>query len=223
MRLTLFFTCLLLTANSSLYADLTDWQNEVTSQGTTAAATHFSTVSGSSPININVGTLTGSRSFEFIVNAGALGNAQTLLGDTTSGNPQQIFFEQATNSGNYGITTSGSAIDSGVAHTTNADVHLTFVENFPGTDLYVNGTLVTSMSTFLTISGNTGLGATDTGAGFVNNLDGDILGFASYDSELTAAEIAAHSNAFFAASVPEPTSFGLFAAAGLGLCFRRRR
>jgi hypothetical protein len=43
-------------------------------------------------------------------------------------------------------------------------------------------------------------------------LDGDILGFASYDSALTASEIRAHSNAF--SVVPEPTALGLLAMGG---------
>ena len=66
--------------------------------------------------------------------------------------------------------------------------------------------------------------AESTGA-FTDALDGDILGFASYDSTLSASEVQTHSNAFFL--VPEPSTAFLFGLAATSLFgreqLRRRR
>lgn len=57
----------------------------------------------------------------------------------------------------------------------------------------------------------------ETNGSFTDLLDGNILGFASYDSALSASEVQTHSNAFFA--VPEPSTvlfFGLAVASLFG-------
>ena len=207
-------------------AALVAWQNEVTGSGATAAATLFTTVNGAAPQNVNVGALTGARTFEFIVNSGGTGGSQALLGDRiTGGNTQGIKFEQWNNTGNYGITNFGVAdLDSGVANTTGTDIHLVFASNGTDTTIYQNGAAIGVFSgNALTITGNTAIGAAgDNGGVFFDNLDGNILGFASYDSELSGAEIAAHSAAFFA-PVPEPSSTALLGLGGLALILRRRK
>jgi hypothetical protein len=91
-----------------------------------------------------------------------------------------------------------------------------------GTDMYLNGVNVYSFSGApLQIFGMQGLAgiAESTGA-FTDLLDGNILGFASYDSALSASEIRTHSNAFF--SVPEPSTMSLFGLAVASL-FRREQ
>lgn len=212
-------------AGNSADADLAGWQSEVTSNGTTAAATHFTTVNGSAPTTINVGSLSNEMTFEFIVNSGGNGASQTLLGDRL-GNDQGIKFEQWNDTGNYGITNFGVAdFDSRIAHTTGTDIHLVFA--FDGTDtfIWVNGVNVGTMTTDLGITGTTGLGnfLDSDGISFGGDdaLDGDILGFASYDAELSGAEIGTHFAAFSA--VPEPSSCGMLALASIGFFVRRRK
>ena len=213
---------LLLGVAQTVDADIAAWQNEVAT-GTTAAATNFSTVNGSSPITFNVGALSRGRSFEFVLNAGSTGDTQTLLGDFS--NAQALKFEQWQNTGNYGITNFGvTDFDSGEAHTANQNVHIVFKSSGSSTEIWVDGLNVAEISTALSISGVTGLaGAWNATTGefaAVENLNGSIFGFASYDSELADDEIIAHAEAF--AAVPEPSSVGLIALTGLVFIRRRR-
>lgn len=206
----------------SANADLIGWQNQVTSSGT-ATATNFSTVTGATPMATNVGALSGARTFEFIVNSGSGGTSQTLLGDL--GNNIQAVRFKLFGTNNYGITNLGGGnFDSGAALTANTDLHLVFASDGTETTVSVNGSQVGTMNTPLSISGTTGLGGLlNTGTNsYSSTLAGEIKGFASYDSELSAADIIANSNAFSAAAVPEPTSLGVLLVAGMGV-FRRKR
>lgn len=70
---------------ASLPAALSEWQAAVDSAGTTPSATYISglpgpAISGFEPVVLDVGTLSGPRSFEFIVNAGAAGSSSALIG-----------------------------------------------------------------------------------------------------------------------------------------------
>lgn len=215
---------LLLGVVQTVDADVAEWQNEVAT-GTAAAATNFSTVSGSSPITFDVGALSRGRSFEFILNAGSTGDTQTLLGDFTNG--QALKFEQWQDTGNYGITNFGvTDFDSGEAHTANQNIHLVFKSSGSSTEIWVDGINVTEISTALSISGVTGLAgawnATTNEFLAVENLNGSIFGFASYDTELADDEIIAHAEAFAIVSVPEPSSMGLIAITGLVFITRRK-
>ncbi|SHK09025.1 PEP-CTERM protein-sorting domain-containing protein [Rubritalea squalenifaciens DSM 18772] len=205
-------------------ATLTAWQTEV-GLGATASSTVFATTS--TPVKHDVGTLSGAQSFEFIVNANLGGASSALLGDRTSGtgNEQALKFEQYNNTGNLGLSAFGVADwNSGVAAPTGVDTHIVFsTDGVTGTNLYLNGALVGTTTTVLDISGLTGLGAVDRGASFQDVMDGDILGFASYDSELTSGEILDHYNAFNAAAVPEPTSTMFIGLGAVCLLFRKRR
>ncbi|MGB0775042.1 MAG: LamG-like jellyroll fold domain-containing protein [Akkermansiaceae bacterium] len=221
------YTSLALGASAALAASsnaaLVQWQAEV-GNGTSAASSLFSTVS--TPQEFNVGSLTASRTFEFIVNAGLGGGSSALLGDSILGGPRQgLKFEQSADTGRYGITNFGVAdFTSTAAATINTDIHLAFV--FDGTDtvIYENGISVATMaSVSLTLTDTVGLGGARNAtapAGFFDVMDGDILGFASYDSALSGAEITAHSDAF---AVPEPSSTALLGLGGLALIMRRRK
>jgi len=207
-------------------ATLTAWQTEV-GIGTSASATKFSTTS--TPETINVATTAGTAmSFEFIVNASNVGVASALLGDRLAVplNQQSIRFEQYNGTNNYGITGFGSFgdLNSGVALANGTDIHLAFTTDGTDTLLYVDGSLAfTFTGDAIDISGTTGLGgdARTDGTTFTDVLPGDILGFAAYDSQLGAAEVLAHRDAFV--SVPEPSSSALLGLGGLALILRRRK
>ncbi len=228
MKTILFTLASLVIGASSAHAALSHWKTAV-GTGTTATATEFTTVSTAK--TINVGTTAGTAmSFEFIVNASSnapvLG-VSSLLGDYVS-NRQSIDFETFVHINNYGISDSSSggfgSADSGVAHTADTDTHLVFTTDGTDTLLYVNGVLAhTFTGNAIDIAGITGLGATYSGgSSFSNRLPGNILGFAAYDSQLSATEIAAHSAAFVRA-VPEPSTTALLGLGGLALILRRRK
>ncbi len=210
---------------SSAHAALSHWKTAV-GTGTSATATKFTTVS--SLETINVGTTAGTAmSFEFIVNAQSttIDGIATLLGDST--NYQALQWEQYQDSNNYGISdynTGGFGNkNSGVAHTANTDTHLVFTTDGTNTYLYVNGALAhTFTGAAIDISGTTGLGGLHGDPSFTDQLPGNILGFAAYDSQLSATEIAAHSAAFVRA-VPEPSTTALLGLGGLALILRRRK
>ncbi len=227
MKKLLFTLVSLVIGASSAHAALSHWKTAV-GTGTTATATKFTTVS--SPETINVGTTAGTAmSFEFIVNAGSNTlqfGGSTLLGDYNS-NEQILSWEHATDTNNYGISDSsdgGFNSDSGVALTADTDTHLVFTTDGTNTYLYVNGALAhTFTGAAINISGTTGLGAAFAGSStFYSRLPGNILGFAAYNSQLSATEIAAHSAAFVRA-VPEPSTTALLGLGGLALILRRRK
>ncbi len=226
MKKLLFTLVSLAIGASSAHAALSHWKTAV-GTGTSATATKFTTVS--TPETINVGTTAGTAmSFEFIVNAGSIplqSGGSVLLGDYSS-NEQILAWEQFTNTNNYGIFDSkGSGyLDSGVALTADTDTHLVFTTDGTNTYLYVNGALAhTFTGTAMSITGTTGLGGVMYSSNtFGSALPGNILGFAAYNSELSATEIAAHSAAFVRA-VPEPSTTALLGLGGLALILRRRK
>ncbi len=136
-----------------------------------------------------------------------------------------LSWEQYQNTNNYGIY-DGTIRDSGVAHTADTDTHLVFTTDGTNTYLYVNGALAhTFTGAAINIAGLTGLGGalpSNSGNLFYSRLPGNILGFAAYDSQLSATEIAAHSAAFVRA-VPEPSTTALLGLGGLALILRRRK
>ncbi len=221
MKKLLFTLVSLAIGASSAHAALSHWQTAV-GTGTSATATKFTTVS--TPEKINVGTTRGTAmSFEFIVNAGSTPiqyDGSILLGDYDSNN-QELSWEQYTNTNNYGIFVGGTNIDSGVAHTADTDTHLVFTTDGTNTYLYVNGALAhTFTGAAIDIAGTTGLGGALLNGGFNSALPGNILGFAAYNSQLSATEIAAHSAAL---AVPEPSTTALLGLGGLALILRRRK
>lgn len=223
MNTTTTTVLLSLGAMCAAQATLIAWQGEV-GIGTAAAKTEFSTIS--TPTTIDVTVLSGGMSFEFIMNAGAAGASQALLGDRTNGtgNDQALKFEQYNNTGNLGFTAFGVADwNSGVAYTTGTDIQIVFTSDGSNTRIYVNGAEVANNATLaIDIAGVTGIGGIDRGAGtFQDVLDGDILGFAAYDSELSPGEIETHYNAFV--TVPEPSSAALLGLGGIALILRRRK
>ena len=206
-------------------AAITHWQTQV-GTGTTATATEFTTVS--TPKTVNVGTTANTAiSFEFIVNARNKASAtSTLLGDYVNNSWAIAFGSSTTNTYYISDTEIGGAgyLNSGIDHTANVDTHLVFTTDGTDTLLYVNGVLVkTFTGNAIDISGTTGLGGSFIGSdAFIDPLDGNILGFAAYDSQLTATEITVH-HAAFARAVPEPSTTALLGLGGLALILRRRK
>jgi hypothetical protein len=96
------------------------------------------------------------------------------------------------------------------------------------TSLFVNGVDTgTTVPMALTLSGLVGFGGTALpGGGFLGDdaFAGTILGFAAYDSALSADQLRAHGDAFSnPTAVPEPTTLTLLALGMVGLAGRRRQ
>ncbi|MBP7950469.1 MAG: hypothetical protein KA004_12510 [Verrucomicrobiales bacterium] len=205
-------------------AALSQWQSEV-ALGTSPAATYFSTVSGASPIRLDVGTLSGDRSFEFIYNSTSGGPSQAFMGSQAASSGQQgLKLDQWNATGFFGLTDFGVAdYTSSVSYPQGADTHVVYSSNGSDTLLYVNGTLAyTFTGVDLTATGINGLAAASNAANssFFDNMNGSILGFASYDSALSPAEVQTHAAAF---AIPEPGAAALGLMAGLVAAVRRRR
>lgn len=226
-----------LLATTSSHAALSQWQSAV-GEGTVAASTHFATVT--EPTLVDVGTLSGDRSFEFIVRAdiSTYTASAALLGTFTSGAASRQAlktkqWEGAENAAAHIGATAFGVLDhlSPVAFPSNADTHIVFTTNGTDTTVYLNGAAVHTFSGLaITLSGVQGLGGaindpvagTWIDASVGGAINGSISGFASYDSALSPTEISTHYAAFLA-PVPEPGSIGLAALAGLALVARRSR
>jgi len=218
----------LLASASISCGTLVDWENQVNNFGATPAATNFTTVSGTAPLLLDVGPLSGDRSFEFIVNAGLGTISGAFLGNRQANGNQGLKFEQYPDSGVLGLTNFGIVdLYSDDPSPVNTDTHVVFTsDGASGTGMYLNGVNVYSFSREpLQIFGTQALAAiAESNGSFGDLLDGNILGFASYDSALSASEVRTHSNAFFL--VPEPSMaflFGLAAASLFGRKQLRRR
>jgi hypothetical protein len=215
-----------LVASASVgHGTIVDWQNQVMNVGTAPAATYFNTVSGTAPILLDVGALSGDRSFEFIVNADLGGVSGAFLGNRQANGNQGLKFDQYNATGLLGITDFGvEDFYSDDLAPLNIDTHVAFVsDGVTTTELYVNGVNVHTFDrTALKMAGPQGLaGIAELTGAFSDVLNGDILGFASYNSALSAAEVRSHSNAF--AVVPEPSIVALLGLAGLSVFRQKRR
>ncbi len=223
IRKMLAIACLMAATAGAARATLLTWQSSV--NASSPAATLFTTVSGASPQMFNVGTLSGDRSFEFIYNASPGSPSQALMGSNQAGSGNQgLKLNQWDNTGKYGLTAFGVA---DYTSTTNSvysqNAHVVYSSNGTNTILYVNGVAAyTFTGVALGSTGMNALGAQiNANAVYNDNLQGNILGFASYDTALSATDVAAHYAAFQA--VPEPGVAGLSLLAGLGLLTGRRR
>ena len=172
-----------------------------------------------------LGALSGDRSLEFIYNATGGGASQALIGSQNGASGAQgLKVNQWNNTGMYGVTDFGVADHtSPVGSLLDQAVHIVFTSDGLDTIMYLNGA---PSHTFggvdLTITGSNAIGAAVNAAGvaYFDNLLGSVLGFASYDSALSPAEVSAHFNAFV---VPEPASAGVIVASAGLLGLRRRR
>jgi len=155
----------------------------------------------------DIGDFSGDITYEFVVKSNPdeteasmclIGRRQ--FGDTEAG----LKYEQWNNTGTYGATLFGVVdLDFGVATNPGVATHLAFVssEDLGTTDLYVDGALAGTVGNAITLAGLVGLGYGAQGADgseSFDNFDGDIYGVAIYDAALSADEIAAHADAFFA-------------------------
>ena len=210
-------------ASTMAGASLTTWQAEV-AIGTAPAATVFTPTSGASPAVVDVGALSGDRSFEFIYFSNGASASQALIGSQAVASGRQgLKAEQWNNTGLYGMTDFGVAdYNSTTTSIINLDTHLVYTSDGVDTQMYLNGSLAyTFVGVDLTLTGLNALAAASSAdhTSFFDLLSGSVLGFASYDSALSPAEVSAHYNAFV---VPEPASAGMLLLAGLGLVRRRR-
>jgi hypothetical protein len=184
------------------------------------------------PSIVNIGALSGDITYEFIVNGQERAAAGSLIGSLTGGQSQAIRFEQWQATGLFGATQYGVADYSfGVPTVFNTDVDLAFVVDSAAgtTTLYVNGVDTGATVPFaVTLQGNVAVGGTDIGGGSFlgdDSFAGSILGFATFDSALSATELKDHSDAFFNATVvPEPATWTMLWGFGVvGFVARRRR
>ena len=181
--------------------NLVAWQGVVNAG--TPAATRYTSVAGTSPVSMSVGSFTAgsARSFEFVFNAAGAGPSKTLLGsqDGASGG-QFLKLHQWNNTGKFGLSTSGVADEVFVNSPTlsNQNVHAVFTSNGTVTTLYLNGVQQTgTIARALAVTGTNGLAAIDnvTHTTYIDHLDGSISGFASYARALNQSEVTARFNA----------------------------
>lgn len=177
---------------------LAAWQAAVTSEGTPPASTYFDIVSGLEPVIVNVGNLSGDRTFEFVVHSGVGGPSVALLG---TGGVQGLKFDQWQDTGTLGITNYGVVdVDSGALAPSHRIAHVAYVSDDVSTTIYVDGEPVATVDDIpLQITGEAGLGGAATIPNqYSDHLDGTVLRFASYDVALTDDQIAARHAAFAA-------------------------
>jgi hypothetical protein len=218
--------CLAALANGTARADLMQYVDVVNAGSPhTFLATNIAPL----PTVVNIGSLPGNHTYEFIVNGPPSPISSALLGSDMGSQHAAIKFDQFFATHQYGVTNYGVADFSfGVPITSGADVVLDFVVSGGTTSLFVNGVSVGTPVPFaVPLQGNVGLGGADQGGGvFRDPFPGTILAAATFDSALSPAEIQAHSNAFFAAPVPEPSSFALIGFGSMALagwqCWRKR-
>ncbi len=155
----------------------------------------------------DIGPLGGEITYEFVVqsNPDEEQASMCLIGRRDFGDTQAgLKYEQWNNTGTYGATIFGVMdYDFGVANDPNVITHLAFVssEELGATELYVNGVLMGSVASPITLSGLVGIGygAQDRPDAdpFFDDFDGEIFGVAIYDRVLSATEIRRNSDAYF--------------------------
>ena len=207
-------------------ADLNAFVNATAQNPTrTFLATNVSPMPG----QVNIGTLSGPNTYEFVVIAtGNTSGSLALLGPVMppSGYAgDAIKFEQYPFTGLYGGTQFGIADYSYTAASRyGAPVVLAFVAN-PATQttrLYVDGVDTGSTVPFpVSLSGTVVLGgAWNSFQGYFDVFEGTILAAAAYNSMLSGAEIAVHSQAYYSC-YPDCNGDGTLTAVDFG-CFQTK-
>ncbi len=189
-----------LLAPSRARADLPSWLTAVAS-GTTNV---FVDTNIAAPTTRDIGSLGGSRTYEFVVNATLDGQSSCLLSRNDGSPNQAIKFEQSSDTQRYGVTAWG-AYDSQFASpqvTAGTPVHLAFVSlwNSNTTTVYVNGVPRSSINARVTLTGTVAVGQAGPSGG--DPLTGTIIGFATYDEALSQTELRDHASAYFGAAPP---------------------
>jgi hypothetical protein len=185
-------------------ADLADYISAVNLDTTkTFLATNVTPL----PMDVNIGTLSGNNTYEFIANSISDTNgSEALLASSNDLGGQAIKFEQWEYTGVYGATQYYVADYSySTATTFNSNVFLDFVVSPAAqkTELFVNGVNTGSSVPFaVNLSGAVTIGGSAAGAGYVDEFNGSIIAVATYNSRLTATEIQAHYNAFIKPAPP---------------------
>jgi hypothetical protein len=206
-------------------ADLLEWLDQVNNYGTTP--TFVGTGYAALPVSVDIGTLSGDRTYEFIVSGESLnGDSSVLMGNGDGSGGWAIKYEQWQNEGAHGITHSGVADYLFTPSATTyfeLETHLAFVVANGVTTLYVNSVDVATAVELGPLTGLVGLGGwlKDDLTTFADEMTGTIIGVATYDYALTQQEICDQEVAYF--GVPEPATLSLVGVALLGLLTKRRR
>lgn len=180
------------------------WEEQVNA-GTSYAVKRTEALAGNAVANVDLSALSGSATYEFIVDAENLGQQVVHLLD---GSNYSYRFEQWNNSGVMGVTRYGvsdykftAQAGQSLASPYGAVHHVVYVVDSTNTltSLYVDGVLVGTLNQALLIN------SAGTVLGFASMRDDSNPGvhaFAAYNGVLAASEIGAHFNAWAGAIAP---------------------
>lgn len=183
---------------------LSAWMAEVNA----GTAPSFSGSGYNGPAIEDIGATNGANgvTYEFIVNGDNGGASSGLMGNLST---EGLKFEQWMDSMQYGVTEFG-IVDlyfTGGMNSPGVDVHLAFVVNptTGETECFEDGVSFGTVPSAPILEGMQGIGQILRPADPSNNVDimrdGQVHGVAVYESQLSAAELAAHRNAYFSGGV----------------------
>ncbi|QQL43871.1 cadherin domain-containing protein [Sulfuriroseicoccus oceanibius] len=184
---------------NNLPGGVSDWELAVDA-GATVLHKRTASVPGNSTVNVDLSAISGDATYEFVVDSVNYGQ---VWGNLLAANGWQLRNEQWNNTNELGATLSGNAdwrltaeTGQSVATPYGRVAHITYVVDTTAGELraYVDGVLVGRLSQQPNLSNAAAvLGS----ANVRNDSEPGILVFAAYNSALDAAEIAAHSDAWF--------------------------
>ena len=183
---------------------LSAWNAEVNA----GTAPSFTGSGYNGPAIEDIGATNGANgvTYEFIVNGDNGGASSGLMGNLST---EGLKFEQWNDSMQYGVTEFG-IVDlyfTGGMNTPGVDVHLAFVVNptTGETECFENGVSFGTVPSAPILADMQGIGQILRPADPTNNVDvmraGQVHGVAVYESQLSAAELAAHRNAYFSGGI----------------------
>ncbi|MFT6576662.1 MAG: hypothetical protein ACJA16_004871 [Akkermansiaceae bacterium] len=205
-------------------ASLIDYDAEIMGSGFTNRTTAVSpALDGSNNVDFDFGAIGGDATFEFIISGDPVGGGQDgFLAVATADDANSLRYEQWNDTGQLGFTRGGVADYAFAADSPTVDTHITYrwTDATDTMDLYTNGVLTDSIVAAATFAMPTGPGFLGNNAGNTEGMVGTISRVTTFNSALSASDIASHSDAW--TGVPEPSSILLSGLSALILLRRRR-